>query len=551
MRDREKVSKKGMQTLPRAVVLVVFLVTFLPAVLNLLGVDFGTYSTSLEAIRTTSFPAQALSEYVYSSLRGALVHTLLEWTASCIAIMTVVLAFVHYRLTKDIAVPVICIALFFSGIMDAFHTLAADRLIEANADITDLIPFTWAAARLFNAGILIIWVSLLLYLPKKNWRMSVGLLQTSVIFCGVVAYGLITYMATSTQLPQTQFPEALITRPYDAVPLVLYLIALFWIFPKYNKLRSTPFSQALILTAMVEVVVECHMVFGSSALFDAHFNIAHFLKIVSYTVPFVGLMLDYVLTYRRAEWTRRELFLQKQELERSNKELADFAYVASHDLKEPLRGINNYSKFLKEDYRDKLDDSGVSMLDSLVLLTNRLQSLIDDLLRYSRIGKVGIKLTKCDLNLVIEEVKTSLQSRINEGNVIISIAKPLPIISCDKIRIVDVYINLISNSIKYNTSSEKIIEIGVLDSLPEGAPSEVDVDNAKIFYVKDNGIGIAEKHFDNIFLIFKRLHSRNKYGGGTGAGLTIVQKIIAQHKGAIWLESEPEVGTTFYFTLEV
>ncbi|WP_084386889.1 sensor histidine kinase [Anabaena sp. CA = ATCC 33047] len=228
------------------------------------------------------------------------------------------------------------------------------------------------------------------------------------------------------------------------------------------------------------------------------------------------------------------------ELERSNKELDAFAYIASHDLKEPLRGIHNYSNFLIEDYGDLLNEEGKEKLGTLIRLTQRMEDLIDSLLHFSRLGRVDLSMQPTNLNDVVHRILDMLRPRIEETGVRIHIPRPLPTVYCDRIQIGEVFSNLIVNSIKYNDKAEKWIEIGYLDNLPRPIT----------FYVQDNGIGIREKHFESIFRIFKRLHGPKKYGGGTGAGLTIAKKIVERHGGKIWVESDYGQGTTFYFTLD-
>jgi PAS domain S-box-containing protein len=235
----------------------------------------------------------------------------------------------------------------------------------------------------------------------------------------------------------------------------------------------------------------------------------------------------------------QELKAMNAELARSNQELDDFAYVASHDLKEPLRGIHNYSQFLLDDYGAKLDEEGREKLTTLTRLAQRMESLIDSLLHFSRVGRVGLASRETDLNELVRSALEPLQITLREGNVEVRIPRPLPAVTCDRVRVGEVFHNLITNAIKYNDKPQKWVEVGVREGAG-GAPA---------FYVRDNGIGIAPKHHEAIFRIFKRLHGRDKYGGGTGAGLTIVKKIVERHGGRIWVESAVGGGTTFLFTL--
>lgn len=236
-----------------------------------------------------------------------------------------------------------------------------------------------------------------------------------------------------------------------------------------------------------------------------------------------------------------ELEKRNEELFQSNKELDDFAYIASHDLKEPLRGIHNFSTFLLEDYADKLDEDGRSKLETLTRLTRRMEALIDSLLHFSRLGRVDLAIDQIDLNQTVREVVDSLDINLKEAGIELRIPRRLPTVRADRARVGEIFYNLIVNAMKYNDKEKKWIEVGFLEE-PAGHPP--------VFYVRDNGIGIQEKHFDSVFRIFKRLHARDKYGGGTGSGLTIVKKIVERHSGRIWMESTYGEGTTFYFTLQ-
>lgn len=258
------------------------------------------------------------------------------------------------------------------------------------------------------------------------------------------------------------------------------------------------------------------------------------------------------------------------ELKRSNAELDSFAYIASHDLKEPLRGIHNYSFFLLEDYNDTLDEQGRQYLLALMKLTRRMETLIESLLHYSRVGRAELALSEIRLQLIVEETLELLSARLREGNVEVQVPRPLPEALVDQARMGEVFSNLIANAIKYNDKPEKRVEIGYIDvpasalspqsqedsqaadpqsETPDSASSDARKEEPVVFYVKDNGIGIADRHRESIFRIFKRLHGRDEYGGGTGAGLTIARKIIERHGGRIWVESTPGEGSIFYFTL--
>lgn len=227
-------------------------------------------------------------------------------------------------------------------------------------------------------------------------------------------------------------------------------------------------------------------------------------------------------------------------LEWTRKEFEAFAYASSHDLKEPLRGISNYASFLKADYAGVLDDEGHRLVDTIGLLARRMESLIESLLRYSRMSRGELDREEVPLGVLVTSVLEILRPTLDPTGVEIVVG-PLPTVQCDVPRVTELFTNLITNAVKYNDKPQKRVEIGTAPGEPGGPP---------VFFVRDNGIGIPEKHHDSVFRIFKRLHGRDKYGGGTGAGLTIVKSIIQSHGGRIWLASTVGEGTTFYFTLE-
>lgn len=233
-----------------------------------------------------------------------------------------------------------------------------------------------------------------------------------------------------------------------------------------------------------------------------------------------------------------------KELGSENSELDSSAYILSHDLKEPLRGIQQYATFLLEDYASVLDKAGQAKLQSLVRMSNRMQQLIQSLLHFSRMGRFEIHPETVNMDEVVQEVLEIFGQQIVQEGVKAEVEKNFPAIFCDRLLAGEVLTNLISNSLKYNQKEPKEIFIGFRKS-GEGEISP----SGYVFFVKDNGIGIDPKYQDQIFIIFKRLHGRDDFGGGTGAGLTITKKIVERHGGQIWVDSSPGQGAVFYFSL--
>lgn len=238
------------------------------------------------------------------------------------------------------------------------------------------------------------------------------------------------------------------------------------------------------------------------------------------------------------ETSKRTLGEQTNALEKSNQALEDFAYIASHDLKEPLRGVSNYCHFIIEDYQDKLDQRGTEMLENISTLTKKMESFINDLLKYSRLGHMEDEIVETDVGKVLNEIIGNLKHITKQPHVNIIVEQSLPTIYCNKVKIMEVFSNLIINAIKYNDNDNIKITIGCDINQP-----------SPVFFVRDNGIGIPEHFQSKIFKIFQRLHTEEEYGGGAGAGLSIVKKIVELYQGTIWVKSQPNRGSTFYFTL--
>jgi PAS domain S-box-containing protein len=247
-----------------------------------------------------------------------------------------------------------------------------------------------------------------------------------------------------------------------------------------------------------------------------------------------GIFRD-ITERKRAEDKLKNAFL---DLEHSNKELEQFAYVASHDLQEPLRMVASYTQLLEKRYKDKLDSDAREFIQFAVDGAIRMQRLINDLLAYSRLGTRGEPFELIDSHEVLGQAIANLSALIEENQAVVT-NDDLPPIMADRSQMVQVFQNLIGNAIKFRSDQSPRIHIS---AEPKGGEW--------LFSVRDNGIGIDPQHKDRIFVIFQRLHGKGEYPG-TGIGLTICKKIVERHGGRIWVESEPQKGSTFYFSVPV
>lgn len=225
-----------------------------------------------------------------------------------------------------------------------------------------------------------------------------------------------------------------------------------------------------------------------------------------------------------------------KEVETVNSELDAFAHTVSHDLKEPLRGIEMFSGMLLSDYAGKMDPQAGDYLTRVVKASGRMRRLIDDLLSFARVSRVRNPYEDVSTGRLAAEAVAGLGTLIEEKKALVRVAPDLPTIFCDPVKMGQLFNNLISNALKYNDKPVPEVDIA----------AERFGEYYWKFSVKDNGIGIPSQYSEEIFKMFKRLHSRQEYGGGTGAGLAIVRKIVEEHNGKIWVESVEGKSSTFY-----
>ena len=256
---------------------------------------------------------------------------------------------------------------------------------------------------------------------------------------------------------------------------------------------------------------------------------------------FTGVLSD-ITQRKRAEQKLAEslaqLEISNQTLLHRNEELDDFAHTVSHDLKEPLRGIQTYCWTLEEDYGDRLPEEAHSALTRIRTLSERMHRMVESLLQYSRLGR-QTETRSTDLNQLVQEAVDTLHATLYERGCDVRIPRPFPSADCDPVATIESLKNLVSNASKYNDKAEKWVEIG----WEPGRGDELTL------YVRDNGIGIDDAEESSIFRIFHRTHRGGEFGEGAGAGLAIVRKLIERQGGRVWVESTLGEGTTFRFTL--
>ncbi|MFX1304732.1 MAG: ATP-binding protein [Promethearchaeota archaeon] len=308
------------------------------------------------------------------------------------------------------------------------------------------------------------------------------------------------------------------------------LVAHFFYFP--SILASLWWKKTgLIVPAFLAVILILFHIIQDYGIFNLE-TINNFLRGISLII--VGIVVSFLSEHI----SKREIEFNEimEDLRRSNEDLQQFAYVASHDLQEPLRAIVSFSQLLEDKYQDKIDKDGKEFIHFITDGAKKMNTLIKDLLSYSRITTHAQPPKLTNLEVILQDALFNLHESIKESGAIITYDE-MPILKVDKSQFIQLFQNLLSNAIKFRKQETPRIHIGVTKT-----------NNKWLFSVKDNGIGIESDYFGKLFNIFYRLHTKEEYPG-TGIGLPICKKIVQRYGGKIWVESEIGKGSTFFFTI--
>jgi signal transduction histidine kinase len=532
---------------PRDLFWGLLLVCCAPLLLNRFGVDFGM-------------------EPLHWQQKGV-VHALFVWTAVCAAAFSALLAMLMYRAMRDVVLPVIALALVCGAGFDLFHLLAAQRLMRVHTTSPDLLPFTWVIGRTCQALVPVVgaWL-LLLRGPERPGKGRTWLLALTGIGILIGAHAAISAVAGEAELPRTIYPGGervggIVTRPFDLAPVLVTLAAALILYPRLQRRSRSDAVAVLWLSVMPFSAMQLHLVFGSQALFDNDFVIAHFLLIVTALVPLVGLGMVFANTFSAHEVARQrvedlQLHLesrrsQVEELrEEAEREAADrrrgeaelrstreamrrlyeAAYSSTHDLQQPLRELMHLADALHKDFGDAAPEvaGDFGHIDSAL---RRMETQVQSLLALTGPRAQDLRRERVALGDCVERALDMLGKRIAETKARIEV-DALPEIWGDRHVLTRLFCSLLENALRRVGGRAPRIRVTVSQ---EG--------DSTVYGVLDNG---ARPDSEDLAAFFANGELRGHEHGGA----ELACKAIEQHRGAIWIEPQAKAGCHVRFTLE-
>lgn len=511
---------------------------------------------------------------LYISIRGntwkggAELHTIMEVISTLLALMVASMAMVRYYTKKEIIFLLIGMGFVGTALLDGYHAIVTSTYFRPfmPSDIIKLIPWSWVASRQFLSIMMV--VAVYAWYREEKYGVKGRIQEITVyIFSGTFTFVCFVFFAFAP-LPRAHYPEIIFHRPEEFVPAIFFLIALVG-FLKKGAWKVNLFEHWLVMSLLIGFIAQTVFMSFSGELFGLEFDIAHTLKKVSYICVLMGLFAAMYSIFQAEESSKARLEIANRSLQeenslrieieenlrtrekallRSNEELEKFAYIASHDLQEPLRKIQAFGGRLAKNNEERLDDKGKDYLRRMRNAAERMTILIGDLLSFSRVATHGDDFSDVNLEEIVEGVLSDLELAIEESNTTINL-DPLPTITADHIQMRQLFQNLIGNAIKYKKPDEApIIEIKVDRVL--GMNGECPHSSFWKIEVKDNGIGFDQQYSEKVFEIFQRLHGREEYKG-TGIGLAIARRIVERHGGSINAKSVQNEGATFTVFLPV
>lgn len=504
----------------------------------LLGIDLGVqdFSFNIKTIASWELSESALLEEIYISIKGEIIQKLLKWSAVMTALLTLPLAVAHYAINKNPISLVIGISLFSSGVIDAIHVLFTSHLISSSisTSIYELTSITWMLSRTFHAGSLVIGAIICLRINQLQQSIQLPrILSLSIVYV-IFIWVLMRLITGYPDFFMAFKPIYKVSFISNLFPVCLLMLSLPLLILLYKQQPCLP-TASLLIALVPATSMQLYLAYGSFLPNDHYFNAANSLGLLSYLIPFIGIISEYIRIQKNYICAEAELKSYNAKLEYSNQQLDEFAYVASHDLKAPLRVIDNASKWLEEDLAEVLDKESKDNIDLLRNRVKRMEKLLDDLLEYSRIGrKKDSRFNEFVRGDVL--VKDIIQILSPPEEFTIRTSPHLEKIKVNRMPLQHILMNLASNAIKHHDKPKGNIELSFRDE-----------DDHFVFTVRDDGPGIPQEYQNQVFNMFQTLKPRDKVEG-SGMGLAIVKKNIETYEQKLTLKSKVGEGCEFEFT---
>ncbi|NHI82689.1 MAG: hypothetical protein EAX81_00105 [Candidatus Thorarchaeota archaeon] len=472
--------------------------------------------------------------YVARHYSYLLFHSIVEEFSILVAFGVFLVGWHSTKYTDNRAFLFLGISFLFIGWIDFFHTLAYPGMGVFPGSDTNLAAQLWIVAR---------------YLESITFLIAPFAVRTNINKAHVVvAYSIVSGLLLATIFVWQVFPVCFI----DGVGLTLFKIASEYIISAILVLsgllflrRRTEFDSStmrlLILAIIFTILSELAFTLYADAYGIAN-AAGHYLKVIAFYFIYqalvqASLIRPYDTLFRNLKQSREMEASRATQLEALNRELESFSYSVSHDLRAPLRSLDGFSLALEKNYADKIDDNGRHYLDRIRAGSQRMTALINTLLQLSRLSRTVLQRSLVNLTSMTHEILSTLQQGSPERDVEIVIEEEMTV-NADEYLLNVVMTNLLENAWKFTKSHSKTrIEVG-----------KVSQEDHEAVFVRDDGVGLDMKYANRLFAPFQRLHSLEEFEG-LGIGLATVQRIISRHGGRVWVESAPEQGATFYFTL--
>ncbi len=471
----------------------------------------------------------------------------IEISAMLIAFMIGAVALIHYYSDRTNLFLFIGTGFLGAAFLDAYYMLATSTVLAQYyaSDLELLIPWSWIASRFFIS--LFLCLSMFAWAREQRGGTKKRIPATTVYAIALGLTLLCFFFFFFIPLPEAYYTSLLYHRPEEFVPAALFLVALIG-YLRLGNWKRDDFEFWLVMFLIVSVMLQAFIMSLSAKLFDTMFALSYTLKTISYIFILIGLLKSMLARFKLSIENAKKYKHYAAKLEYSNNELQQFAYIASHDLREPLRKIQTFSTFLNDECGKNLTDDGKDYLKRIIAAVKRMDALIIGLLHYSRVTTKAEPFKKINLQHVLEGVLSDLENRIQKTHATIDVDLQWKTIEADPLQMRQLLQNLIANALKFHKKNETP-HINISSKALNKKEDDLKPTFCEIT-IKDFGIGFKEKYIERIFGVFQRLHGRNEYEG-SGIGLSICKKIVNRHNGEIKVSSKTDVGSTFTVLLPI